>query len=80
MKRARELILYTRPECHLCDLAAQMLENGAIPWQRVDIESDIDLITRYGTRIPVIYRPDVDQALYWPFSEEQLSAFAELEI
>ena len=80
MTRAREVVLYTRPDCHLCELAEQMLENGAVRWQTVDIETSLDLIRKYGTRIPVLYRPDVDRELYWPFTEESVNAFVELEI
>jgi len=78
--RAREVILYTRPDCHLCELAAQMLEECAVTWYRVDIESDLELIRKYGNRIPVLYRPDVDRELFWPFSGETVGAFIELEI
>ncbi len=80
MARASEVILYTRPDCHLCDLAAQMLEQCAVTWYRVDIESDLELIQKYGNHIPVLYRPDVDRDLYWPFTAETVTAFVELEI
>ena len=78
--RASEVILYTRPDCHLCELAAQMLEQCAVNWYSADIESDLELIQKYGSHIPVLYRPDVDKALYWPFSEETVKAFVDLEI
>lgn len=80
MTRAREVTLYTRPDCHLCELAEQMLENCGVRWQAEDIESSVDLLRRYGTHIPVIRRPDVDRELYWPFTEESLAAFLDLEI
>ena len=80
MTRAREVILYTRPDCHLCELAAQMLEQARTTWYEVDIESDLDLIRRHGTRIPVLYRPDVDRELAWPFTAETVEAFIEHEI
>jgi hypothetical protein len=80
MTRAREVILYTRPDCHLCELAAQMLRQCAVNWYGVDIESDLKLSRKYGIHIPVLYRPDVDRELYWPFNAETVSAFIELEI
>jgi len=80
MTRARDVILYTRPDCHLCEEAERMLENCGLIWQAVDIEDNLELIAKYGTRIPVLYRPDVDRALYWPFTEPGVSAFVELEI
>jgi hypothetical protein len=80
MTRASEVILYTRPDCHLCDLAAQMLEQCEVNWYRVDIESDLELIRKYGMHIPVLYRPDIDRELYWPFTAETVTVFVELEI
>lgn len=80
MMRASEVILYTRPDCHLCDLAAQMLEQSKVNWYRVDIESDLELIRKYGMHIPVLYRPDIDRELYWPFTAETVMGFVELEI
>src|SRR3989304_9276092 len=64
MTRAREVILYTQPDCHLCDLAAQMLEQCAVNWYPVDIESEAELMQKYGSHIPVLYRPDVDPPPY----------------
>lgn len=80
MTRAREVLLYTRPDCHLCELAAQMLEECSVTWYFVDIESDLELIRKYGVHIPVLYLADVDRELYWPFSSETVRAFIDLEI
>jgi glutaredoxin len=53
-----EVVLYGRPECHLCDDARAILEKVAldVPFQLVerDIESDDDLFRRYLERIPVV--------------------------
>jgi len=80
MTRAREVILYTRPDCHLCELAEQMLEECAATWYEVDIESDLELLRKYGNHVPVLYRADVDRELFWPFSSETVLAFIDLEI
>jgi len=80
MMRAEEVVLYTRPDCHLCDVAAQMLEQCGVNWYRVDIETSLDLIRKYGAHVPVLYRPDVDRELFWPFTAETVEAFVELEI
>jgi len=59
-KRAtpREVFLYSRPGCHLCDDAAELLERLAqrIPMTitEVNILGDIDLYERYKHRIPVV--------------------------
>ena len=53
------LVLYGRPDCHLCDEARdglQMLLADGLTFElvEVDIESDDGLLHRYLERIPVI--------------------------
>jgi len=54
----REVLLYSRPGCHLCDDAAELLERLAqrIPMTitEVNILGDIDLYERYKHSIPVV--------------------------
>ncbi len=80
MARAQEIIMFSRPDCHMCELAAQMLEESDVPWYEVDIESDLELIRKHGARVPVLYRADIDRELVWPFNSSTVSAFIELEI
>ena len=68
------LELLTRPECHLCDDAKALLEQAGIAWEPVNIESSIQLLKNYGTRIPVI-RDSNGNELPWPFDLGQLLAF-----
>jgi glutaredoxin len=49
-----QLRLYSRPDCHLCDEAASLLERLGFGFVRVDITSDPRLEARYGDAIPVI--------------------------
>lgn len=51
--------LYARAGCHLCDLAAKPTMRAAAAtrgatFRAVDIDTDTDLIARYGLRIPVV--------------------------
>ena len=52
------ITLYTRPGCHLCEVAAQMLdkitETTGVRWVAVSVEGDIELEREYGERLPVI--------------------------
>ena len=52
------VVLYSRPECHLCDDARAMLERirATTPFElhERDIETDDALLRRYLERIPVI--------------------------
>jgi glutaredoxin len=54
----RQITLYTRPGCHLCEDAAELLERlGArisIEVAEVNILNDVDLFERYKHSIPVI--------------------------
>jgi hypothetical protein len=49
------VILYERAGCHLCEEAAELLDEmiGSDRYDRLDIEADDDLLLRYGHRIPV---------------------------
>jgi glutaredoxin len=49
-----EVILYSRPGCHLCDEARAMLERAGAAFTERDIEADDGLFRRYLERIPVI--------------------------
>ena len=57
------LTLYERDGCHLCEEARVLLDDmlGKDGYQRVDIETDDDLVLRYGFRIPVIAVDGVDR-------------------
>jgi glutaredoxin len=53
------VVLYGRPDCHLCDEARVGLERlraggSSFELEEVDIESDDELLRRYLERIPVI--------------------------
>ena len=55
----RRLVLYGRPDCHLCDEARaglqQLLADGlTFELEEIDIESDDKLLRRFLERIPVI--------------------------
>lgn len=48
------VILYSRPDCHLCDDARAVLQSEHVEFEEVDIDSDDALLKRYLERIPVI--------------------------
>lgn len=49
---------------------------GIDDFERVDIERDDATESRYGTRIPVLRRPDDGSELDWPFTPEAIRALA----
>ena len=67
------LILYSRPQCGLCDKARAMLAEGGLgnDYETVDIENDLELITRYGDQVPVLYNDQTGEKLSWPFTVSQ---------
>ena len=48
------VVLYGRPDCHLCDEARAVLERAGVAFDERDIEADDDLFRRYLERIPVV--------------------------
>lgn len=70
------LVLYARADCHLCDLAAKMLDAAGLDWRAVDIDTDPVLVERYGIHVPVIARPGDGRELFFPFNEAALLKFA----
>lgn len=70
------LTLYQRDDCHLCDLALEVLAAAAVPeFDSLFIEDDPALEARYGARVPVLRNVATGQELDWPFSTEQLREF-----
>ena len=72
-----DLVLYTRPDCHLCEVAAELLLESVpgVDVHPVDIEEDLGLIERYGQRVPVLQRATDQAELGWPFSAAELAEF-----
>ena len=50
----RQLTLYGRPDCHLCDDARAVLDRVGAAYDEVNIDEDDDLFKRYLERIPVL--------------------------
>ena len=54
----RHVVLYSRPGCHLCDEAREILlaEHARSPFEleEIDVETDDALELEYGIRIPVV--------------------------
>jgi hypothetical protein len=67
--------LYERRDCHLCDEARRAMDAliGPDRYQRVDIDTDDELVLRYGFRVPVLAVDGVDR-LEAPMTAADLSA------
>ena len=68
-------ILYGKPECHLCEDAAAILDgltrDEDLRWRRVDIRDDPALFERYRYLIPVIEIVG-GPTLEWPTTRERV--------
>jgi glutaredoxin-like protein DUF836 len=73
----RTLILYSRPECHLCELLAAELApllRGRAALKHVDVGEDPELERRYGLRVPVLVAGETELSSY-PLDRERLERF-----
>ena len=70
------LLLFQRDDCHLCDLALEVLAAARAPeFESVFIDDDAALEARYGERVPVL-RDDADgRELAWPFDAAAVARF-----
>ena len=70
------LILFQRDDCHLCDLALDLLAQVRAPeFDSVFIDDDAVLEARYGERVPVLRDEDGERELDWPFDAATLRAW-----
>ncbi|MGV8944633.1 glutaredoxin family protein [Thermomonas sp.] len=70
------LTLYQRDDCHLCDLALEVLAAARVPeFESVFIDDDDALEQRYGLRVPVLSEDASAGELDWPFDVEAVGAF-----
>jgi hypothetical protein len=67
------LTLFQRDDCHLCDLALEVLAQARVPdFESVFIDGDDALEARYGERVPVLRDETRDWELDWPFDADAL--------
>ncbi|QDH69307.1 glutaredoxin family protein [Marilutibacter alkalisoli] len=72
------LVLYQRDDCHLCDLALEVLAAARAPeFESVFIDDDDALEERYGVRVPVLRDLARGLELDWPFDADGVRRFLE---
>ncbi|ACJ29531.1 Conserved hypothetical thioredoxin [Shewanella piezotolerans WP3] len=72
--KVNAVILYHTDACHLCELAAELLQQAQVVFVAEDIcESEL-LAESYATRIPVVKTTD-NRELGWPFDLKALQEF-----
>ena len=72
------LVLYQRDDCHLCDLAIDVLAQARTPdFSSVFIDNDNALEARYGERVPVLREEESGRELDWPFDAARVRGFVQ---
>jgi glutaredoxin len=58
--RRQDLILiYSKPDCHLCEEAKFILKKLKLDFQEINIEQDAEAFEKYRYEIPVVFLDDV---------------------
>ena len=76
----KALILFGTAGCHLCD-DAQNLIAQCLPGRFEQMVEQIDIAEqehwqeRYSIRIPVLFHPETQKELGWPFDQAAVSEF-----
>jgi glutaredoxin len=69
------VVVYTRPGCHLCDVAEQVVRDICADtgdsWTSVDISGVDDLVRRFTDQVPVTF-VDGAQHDFWRVDPERL--------
>ena len=79
MRMAHRFLLFQRDDCHLCDLALEVLAEARAPeFASVFIDGDPDLEERYGLRVPVFRDEVTGMEQDWPFTADQVRTFVGL--
>ncbi|QQX82184.1 glutaredoxin family protein [Shewanella sp. KX20019] len=73
--KGSNIVLYHTDACHLCELAAELLQQTQVTFVARDICDNEQLAENYGTRIPVIKKTVCNSELNWPFDLEALEEF-----
>jgi glutaredoxin len=59
MSELRNVVVYSRKGCHLCELVkeslAKLSRRGSFTWTEVDVDSDVELRRQYNDQVPVVF-------------------------
>ena len=59
MPDPRNVVVYSRKGCHLCELVKESLSKlsrrGGFTWQEIDVDGDSELRRQYNDEVPVVF-------------------------
>lgn len=69
-----EVVVYSRRECHLCDVVKETLRRlegrADFHWREVDIDADKELLFLYDESVPVVF-VDGRKSFKYKMSEQE---------
>lgn len=75
-------MLLTRPQCHLCEAARDVVGRVAaelhLDWEEVSLEDDPSLVEQFGEEIPVVFVDGI-QRDFWQIDEARLRRILQAE-
>lgn len=59
MPEPREVVVYSRKGCHLCEIVKETLtkleRRGGFQWREIDVDSNEDLRRQFTDEVPVVF-------------------------
>jgi len=59
MPEARQVVVYSRKGCHLCEIVKETLtkleRRGGFTWREIDVDTDDQLRRRFTDEVPVVF-------------------------
>ena len=59
MPEPRNVVVYSRKGCHLCEVVkeslAKLSRRGSFIWTEIDVDSDAELRRQYNDQVPVVF-------------------------
>jgi glutaredoxin len=59
MSPHREVVVYSRKGCHLCEIVKESLvklqKRGGFTWREIDVDSNAEIRRRYTDEVPVVF-------------------------
>ncbi len=59
MSLLRQVVVYSRKGCHLCEIVKETLiklqRRGGFTWSEVDVDSDDELSRQFTDEVPVVF-------------------------
>ena len=59
MSEAREVVVYSRKGCHLCEIVKESLvklqKHGGFTWREIDVDTDAGVRRLYTDEVPVVF-------------------------